>query len=90
MEELWEHGYRYILRCSSARAIPCIQPHKIARDCQANEDDTVPKQSSLSTLIDLLGKHLKILILSFAKKHISSIFESSEIWYTAGIRGVSE
>ena len=24
--------------------------HKIARDCQANEDDTVTKESSLSTL----------------------------------------
>ena len=50
--------------------------HKIARDCQANEDHTVAKQSSLYNifLIDLLGKHLKILILSFEKKHISSMF----------------
>ena len=36
-------------------------PHKIARDCQANEDDTAAKQSSLYDifLIDLLRKHLK-------------------------------
>ena len=53
-----------VLKCARN---PMHSPHKIARDCQANEDDTV----AVNTLIDLLGKHLKILILSFAKKHIS-------------------
>ena len=34
---------------------PMHSLHKIARDCQANEDDTATKQSSLYNI--LLGKH---------------------------------
>ena len=53
--------------------------HKIAKNCQAYEDDTVGKQSSLIIfLID--WETFKIVILSFAKKHFINVLSSNLVF----------
>ena len=59
------------MRYRTARAIPCI--HRIRLRETAKPEKMIQYLSKVvcqPLLIDLLGKHLKILILSFAKKHI--------------------
>ena len=65
----WVSLFLAVLKCARNAM---HSPHKIARDCQANEDDTAAKQSSHYNWF--VGETFKILKLSFAKKHISSMF----------------
>ena len=75
MLELWEDGYRYFLRCRSARAIPCI--HRIRLLETAKPVKMIEQLSKVVCehfLNWFVGETFKILILYFAKKHISSMF----------------